>query len=100
MTCSVVHNNIRTVLDEASAVYSLIVDQGGHPNMDYAGYACHVSLNRLRSILNNPSLSADRVESLLRQAARRHSEKQPENRDWVMVMARYISRHANDQALN
>lgn len=96
MNCSVVHMKIKTVLEESSAVYSMVVDAGGHPNMDYAGYACHVSLNRLRKILNNPSLTSDHLESLLRRAARKHAdhEQRTEN-DWSDMMASYLSNHAN-----
>ncbi len=94
MSCSVIHSNIRTVLEETSTAYSTVVDSSGQPNMDYAGYCCHTSLNRFRQSLDNPALPADRLESLLRRAARKYASDCPE-KNWTHVMARYLSRHAN-----
>jgi hypothetical protein len=94
MSCSVIHNNIRTVLEETNTAYSTVVDSSGAPNMDYAGYCCHAFLNRFRQSLDNPDLSAERLESLLRRAARKYASDSPET-NWTYVMARYISRHAN-----
>lgn len=94
MSCSVIHSNIRTVLEETSTAYSTVVDSSGQPNMDYAGYCCHTSLNRFRQSLDNPALPAERLESLLRRAARKYASDCPE-KNWTTVMARYISRHAN-----
>ncbi len=97
MSCSVIHNNIRTELEETSTVYSMVVDTGGTPNMDWAGYACHVSLNRFQQVLDNPNLSSERLESLMRKVARKYSVDDT-NQKWSHVMARYISRHANANA--
>lgn len=94
MSCSIVHSNIRTVLEETSTAYSTVVDTSGALNMDYAGYCCHAFLNRFRQSLDNPDLTADRLESLLRRAARKYASDRPES-NWTYVMARYISRHAN-----
>ena len=94
MTCSVIHNSIRSELEDTSTVYSMVVDQGGSPNMDWAGYACHVSLNRFQQVLDNPGLSSERLESLMRKVARKYSVDDTDNK-WSHVMARYISRHAN-----
>jgi len=94
MSCSVIHNNIRTVLEETSTAYSTVVDTSGAPNMDFAGYCCHAFLNRFRQSLENPDLSSDQLESLLRRAARKYAADKPE-KNWTYVMARYISRHAN-----
>jgi hypothetical protein len=88
------HGHLRSELEDTSAVYSLVVDHGGAPNMDWAGYASHVSLDRFRDLLENPGLSAGELESLMRKVARRHGTDDPASR-WSHVMARYISRHAN-----
>lgn len=94
MSCTIIQRNIQTVLEEASAVYSMVCDSTGQPNTDYAGYACHTALNRFRSLLGDPNLSASRLEYLLRKAARQHAKKDP-NGDWSHFMAGYISNSAN-----
>jgi hypothetical protein len=94
MSCSIIHSNLRSELEETSTVYSMVVDSSGAPNMDYAGYACHVALNRFQQLLENPELSSDRLESLMRKVARKYAVDDPEKK-WTFVMARYISRHAN-----
>lgn len=94
MVCSVIHNNIRSELEDTSAIYSMVVDKSGAPNMDWAGYACHVSLNRFQQVLDNPDLSSERLESMMRKVARKYAVDDTDNK-WSQVMARYISRHAN-----
>ena len=94
MACSVIHNNIRSELEDTSAVYSMVVDSTGAPNRDWAGYACHVSLNRFQQVLENPDLSSEHLESMMRKVARKYAVDDTDNK-WSQVMARYISRHAN-----
>jgi len=91
---TIVQKNIQSVLEEASAVYSMVCNSSGQPNTDYAGYACHVALNRFRTLLEEPDLSASRLEYLLRKAARQHAQNDP-NGDWSTFMAGYISETAN-----
>ena len=94
MGCSVIHNNVRTVLDKANTAYSTIVDSPGQSNMDYAGYCCHAFLNRFRQSLDHPDLVSERLESLLRRTARKYASDSSE-KNWDGVMAGYISRYAN-----
>jgi hypothetical protein len=94
MSCSIIHTNVRSVLEEDSTAYTTVVETGGAPNMDYAGYCCHVSLNRLKQCLGDPAIPSERLEGLLRRAARKYSLDNPQ-KDWAGVMARYIVRHAN-----
>lgn len=94
MNCSIIHQNIKAILEEDGTAYSTVVESCGAPNMDYAGYCCHVSLNRLRQSLNQPGMSADRLEGLLRRASRKHTTDDT-SKDWAVVMARYLTRHVN-----
>lgn len=94
MSCSIIHQNIKAILDESGTAYSTIVETGGVSNMDYAGYCCHVSLNRLRQSLNQPNMTSDRLEGLLRRASRKHTVEDT-NKDWAYVMARYLTRQIN-----
>ncbi len=94
MGCSILHDSIRTVLEEDSMAYVTMLESGGVPNMDYAGYCCHISINRLRNMLNDPTMSAERLEGLLRRAARKYSCDTPED-GWSVLMARYLARHVN-----
>jgi hypothetical protein len=94
MACSIVHQNIKAILEEGGTAYSTIVETGGVSNMDYAGYCCHISLNRLRQSLNQPNISSDKLEGLLRRASRKHTTEET-GKDWAYVMARYLTRHAN-----
>ena len=94
MNCSVIHQNIKAILEEDGVAYSTIVETGGVPNVDYAGYCCHISLNRLRQSLSQPDISADRLEGLLRRASRKHVSDDTA-KDWAYVMARYLTRHVN-----
>lgn len=94
MSCSIVHQNIRAILEEGGMAYSTIVELNGAPNMDYAGYCCHIALNRLRQSLNQPNMSADRLEGLLRRASRKHTTDDT-SKDWTTIMARYMTRHVN-----
>jgi len=94
MSCSIIHQNIKALLEEGGTAYSTIVETGGVSNMDYAGYCCHISLNRLRQSLNQPNMSSDRLEGLLRRASRKHTVEDT-NKDWAYVMARYLTRQVN-----
>ncbi len=94
MSCSIVHQNIKAILEEGGTAYSTIVETGGAPNVDYAGYCCHIALNRLRQSLSQPDMSADRLEGLLRRASRKHTTDDT-SKDWAYVMARYMTRHVN-----
>lgn len=94
MSCSIIHHTVRSVLEEDSTAYTAILEMGGVPNMDYAGYCCHVSLNRLRQSLQSPNLTADRLEGLLRRAARKYSYENSSD-GWADVMASYLQRHVN-----
>jgi hypothetical protein len=94
MSCSVIHDTIRSELEETSSVYSMVVDTSGAPNMDYAGYACHVALNRFQQLLENPNLSTDQLESMMRKVVRKYAIEDTEKK-WSAVMARYMTRHAN-----
>lgn len=89
MSAIIIQRNIKTVLEEANAVYSMVCSTG-NPNMDYAGYACHVALNRFRSLLNEPDLTVEKLEYLLRKAARRHAQTDPE-KDWAEFTATFLS---------
>ena len=94
MNCSIVHQNIKAILEEGGTAYSTLIETGGVPNMDYAGYCCHISLNRLRQSLNQPNMTSDRLEGLLRRASRKHSSEDT-SKDWTAIMARYLTRHVN-----
>ncbi|MBE2191130.1 MAG: hypothetical protein KDJ26_03535 [Alphaproteobacteria bacterium] len=94
MSCSIIHQSVRSVLEEGRMAYTTTVEAGGVINMDYASYCCHVSLNRLRQSLDNPNISAERLEGLLRLAARKYSSDQPQH-GWTDVMARFLRRHVN-----
>ncbi len=89
MSTVIIQRNIKTVLEEANAVYSMVC-ASGQPNMDYAGYACHVALNRFRSLLNEPDLTVEKLEYLLRKAARRHAQRDPDG-DWAEFTASFLS---------
>ena len=94
MNCSIVHQNIKSILEEDGFAYSTVVETEGAPNVDYAGYCCHVSLNRLRQSLSQPDMNPDRLEGLLRRASRKHAMAETK-KDWAYVMARYLTRHVN-----
>lgn len=93
-SANIIHQSVRSVLEEGSTAYTTILESGGVPNTDYAGYCCHVALNRLRQSLNNPNISAEHLEGLLRRAARKYSAEHPD-KGWTHVMARYLTRHVN-----
>ncbi len=95
MSCAITHHKIKTVIENQSAVYSLVVDPARTPNMDYAGYACHASLNRMSN--NTPEQNAEQLESLMRRAARKHSgqQQQTEQQSWSALMSRCIDAYAN-----
>ncbi len=94
MSCSIIHKDIQTVLEETSAVYSMICHRGERPNTDYAGYTCHLALNRFKKLLNDPNLTSDKLESLMRKAARKQATRNM-GQDWSSLMARYIEKQAN-----
>ncbi len=94
MNCSIIHQNIKAILEEDGTAYSTVIETGGVANVYYAGYCCHISLNRLRQSLNSPNLSVDRLEGLLRRASRKHTLEDT-NKDWAYVMARFLTRHVN-----
>ena len=94
MNCNIIQKNIQSVLEEASAVYSMVCDSSGQPNTDYAGYTCHVALNRFRNLLEEPDLTTAHLECLLRKAARQHAKNDPDG-EWSQFMASYISQSAN-----
>lgn len=94
MSCKIIQKNIQSVLEESSAVYSMVCETSGQPNTDYAGYACHVALNRFRELLKTPNLSESRLEQLMRKAARQHAQNAP-NSQWSTFMARHISQASN-----
>lgn len=94
MSCSIIHQNIRSVLEDGSTAYATLVETGGAPNVDYASYCCHVALNRLRQSLNEPNMSSERLEGLLRRASRKYASEDT-TKDWSTVMARYLTRHVN-----
>lgn len=94
MNCSIIHQNIKAILEEDGTAYSTVIESGGVANVDYAGYCCHISLNRLRQSLNSPNISVDRLEGLLRRASRKHTLEDT-NKDWAYVMARFLTRHVN-----
>lgn len=94
MGCSIIHQNIRAVLEEGGMAYSTLVEAGGAPNIDYASYCCHVALNRLRQSLNQPDMSSDQLEGLLRRASRKYASEDSD-KNWSAVMARYLTRHVN-----
>lgn len=99
MSCSIIHDSIRNELEETSAVYTMVVDTSGALNMDYAGYACHVALNRFQQLLENSDISADQLESMMRKVVRKYAIEDTE-RKWAHVMARYMARYANINQLN
>lgn len=94
MGCSIIHQNIRAVLEENGTAYATLVETGGAPNADYASYCCHVALNRLRQSLNQPNISSERLEGLLRRASRKYTSEDTD-KNWSNVMARYLTRHVN-----
>lgn len=94
MTGSIKYTIIRSELEDHSSGYSMFLDCGNAPNTDYAGYACHLALDRFQHMLDNPDLTADQLESLMRKVTRKHAVDHPEQK-WSHVMARFISRHAN-----
>ncbi len=94
MGCSIIHQNIRAVLEDGGTAYATLVETGGAPNVDYASYCCHVALNRLRQSLNDPNISSEQLEGLLRRASRKYASEDPA-KNWSTVMARYLTRHVN-----
>lgn len=94
MSCKIIQNNIQSVLEDSSAVYSMVCETSGNVNTDYAGYACHVALNRFREILNKPELTGNHLENMMRRAARQHAQNAP-NSQWSSFMAQHINETAN-----
>ncbi|MFA7276362.1 MAG: hypothetical protein WC043_06125 [Pseudobdellovibrionaceae bacterium] len=94
MECTVIHKNVRAVLEDGGLAYTTMIEAGGAHNVDYASYCCHVSLNRLRQCLGRPDMSVDQLEGLLRRASRKY-DADDTSKDWAMVMARFLTRHAN-----
>jgi len=94
MDCTIIHKNVRAVLEDGGLAYTTLIETGGAPNVDYASYCCHISLNRLRQSLGRPDISVDQLEGLLRRASRKYDHDDA-TKDWAMVMARFLTRHAN-----
>ncbi len=94
MSYTHIHQSIFKALEEGRHAYSTMLEAGETPNLDYAGYCSHVALGRLRKALNNPHISAERLEGMLRRVAHKYACDHPESR-WSDVTARYLRRHVN-----
>ena len=87
-------DRLETVLEESRMSYRLLHESGEQMNIDYAGYCGQIALERLRNALNRPHLSAEDLAGMMRRAAKRHHQRDPDLR-WSLFMADYITRHSN-----
>ncbi len=101
--------SIQKVIEETTSIYTQAIEAGGQPNLDYAGFACEVALNRFRQALEDPTMESEDLEALLRRARvevrdflnetgqRRNgfSQWQEKPCKWAYLMAHYVARTAN-----
>lgn len=94
------HNteNMSVILNESDYAFQIIMDGGGAPNTDYAGYASDNFIQSFRHILQKPDLSRAQLSSMLRQAERRRSRR-GDDLQWSNFMAGMVTKQANSNAM-
>ncbi|MES2728798.1 MAG: hypothetical protein V4621_01705 [Pseudomonadota bacterium] len=90
----VVDITLETALEESRMTYRMLHESGENPNIDYAGYCGHMALCRFKNLLNDPTLTPDKLAGMMRRAAQQHHQRAP-NLRWSRFMADFISRHSN-----
>lgn len=95
MNCSIINRKIQLLLQETDMTFNMVIDAGGHPNMDYADYTASTRIDCFRSALQNPDLSRAQLASVMRRSLRGQQSRKAQETYWSAFMASYISRNAN-----
>lgn len=89
-----VDSSLASALEESRMSYRILHEAGDHPDIDYAGFCSHLALARFKKLLNDPTLTAERLAGMMRMAAHRHQTRDP-HISWSLFMADYITRATN-----
>lgn len=95
MDCSIINRKIQMLLQETDVSFNMMIDAGGHPNMDYAAYTANTRINCFRSALQNPELRRIELAAMLRRALKKQKSAKSQKTYWSAFMANYIHKNAN-----
>lgn len=88
-------DQIATIVAETGSAYELCILAGGHPNIDYAGFAAQ-DITRFRKAMDRPDLSYEELVGILRNAqAKVLRRADEETTGWAQFMAMYIRQTGN-----
>ncbi|MFP4098061.1 MAG: hypothetical protein ACLFP8_02250 [Alphaproteobacteria bacterium] len=94
------NQEICRVLKEVEEAYNIYANNGGSMNADYAGFAC-IALDNFRIALDNPHLSCDDLQIMLRTGMKEHyKDRQSGKSDWQNFVASHIANIANENTQN
>ncbi len=96
MNCSIINRRIQMLLQETETTFNLMVEAGGHPNMDYAGYTAQTRIHCFRTALQRPELSRMELAAILRRALGKQRSAKSQKTYWSAFMANYLSLSANN----
>lgn len=86
--------NMKILLKESEFAFSITMEHGGVPNIDYADYTASNFIRSFRHIMQKPDLSRAQLASMLRTAERRR-KRRDNDENWAEFMSQVIAQSAN-----
>ena len=86
--------NMKILLQESDYAFSIMVENGGTTNTDFADFTSNNFIRSFRHIMQKPDLSRAQLASMLRVAEKRKSRRD-NDLNWSDFMARTVQNSAN-----
>lgn len=90
---------MKILLQESDYAFSIMVENGGTTNTDFADFTSNNFIRSFRHIMQKPDLSRAQLASMLRMAEKRKTRRD-NDANWSDFMAKTMSESANSNAVN
>lgn len=87
-------NSMKIILSESSYAFSILMENGGSTNTDFAEYTSSNFIRSIRQVMQKPDLSRAQLASMLRAVERRKRVRDNDD-NWASFMASRMASYAN-----
>jgi hypothetical protein len=78
--------DMKVILKESNYAFSILMENGGSNNIDFADYTSHNFIQSIRQVMQKPDLSRTQLATMLRTIERRKITRDNDN-NWASFMA-------------
>ncbi|MGN7437708.1 MAG: hypothetical protein ACTHOO_03615 [Alcanivorax sp.] len=94
MKHNIIRRRVRVVIEEMESAYAAFSEHN-HMNGDYAAFTS-MAVAEFRNVLDNPALTREQLESMVREGMQKHRRRDGDDADWSRFVASHITRTSNE----